>query len=38
MPPRSADGRGPVPDGPGLGIEVDVDALGEPLFSVTEAI
>ncbi|NJD26996.1 MAG: mandelate racemase [Chloroflexi bacterium] len=32
--PRSRDGLGPVPDGPGLGIEVDVDALGEPLFSV----
>jgi L-alanine-DL-glutamate epimerase-like enolase superfamily enzyme len=35
--PRSRDGRGPVPTGPGLGIEVDVAALGEPLFSVTDA-
>ena len=32
--PRSHDGVGPVPLGPGLGIEVDVAALGEPLFSV----
>jgi L-alanine-DL-glutamate epimerase-like enolase superfamily enzyme len=32
--PRSAGGRGPVPSGPGLGIEVDESAL-EPLFSVT---
>jgi L-alanine-DL-glutamate epimerase-like enolase superfamily enzyme len=30
--PRSADGRGPVPDGPGLGIDVDVRMLGAPLF------
>ncbi len=30
--PRSRDGRGPVPDGPGLGIEVDLDRLGAPLF------
>ena len=29
--PRSAGETGPVPDGPGLGIEVDVAALGEPL-------
>jgi cis-L-3-hydroxyproline dehydratase len=29
--PRSAGETGPVPDGPGLGIEVEVDALGEPL-------
>lgn len=32
--PRSHDGVGPVPLGPGLGIDVDVAALGEPLFSV----
>jgi L-alanine-DL-glutamate epimerase-like enolase superfamily enzyme len=31
--PRSRDGRGPVPPGPGLGIEVDLDRLGAPLFS-----
>jgi L-alanine-DL-glutamate epimerase-like enolase superfamily enzyme len=29
--PRSMGETGPVPGGPGLGIEVDVDALGEPL-------
>lgn len=29
--PRSHDGRGSAPDGPGLGIEVDLDMLGEPL-------
>jgi L-alanine-DL-glutamate epimerase-like enolase superfamily enzyme len=29
--PRSAGETGPVPDGPGLGIEVDVEALGQPL-------
>jgi L-alanine-DL-glutamate epimerase-like enolase superfamily enzyme len=34
--PRSTDGRGPVPVGPGLGIDVDVAGLGQPLFSVTE--
>ena len=28
--PRSSGGVGRVPDGPGLGIEVDVAALGEP--------
>jgi L-alanine-DL-glutamate epimerase-like enolase superfamily enzyme len=33
--PRSRDGRGPVPDGPGLGIEVDIDKLGAPLFSAS---
>jgi len=32
--PRSARGMGPVPDGPGLGIDVDVAALGAPIFSV----
>jgi L-alanine-DL-glutamate epimerase-like enolase superfamily enzyme len=31
--PRSRNGFGPVPDGPGLGIEVDAAALA-PLFSV----
>jgi L-alanine-DL-glutamate epimerase-like enolase superfamily enzyme len=31
--PRSRGGVGPVPDGPGLGIEVDVQSLGEPLVS-----
>ena len=30
--PRSRDGRGPVPQGPGLGVEVDTDRLGAPLF------
>ncbi len=32
--PRSHDGRGPVPTGPGLGVEVDEGMLGAPLFSV----
>jgi L-alanine-DL-glutamate epimerase-like enolase superfamily enzyme len=32
--PRSAGGFGSAPAGPGLGIEVDVQALGPPLFSV----
>jgi cis-L-3-hydroxyproline dehydratase len=32
--PRSVDGRGSAPDAPGLGVEVDVERLGEPLFSV----
>lgn len=32
--PRSAQGRGWAPDGPGLGIEVDVEALGAPLHSI----
>jgi len=31
--PRSRNGLGPVPEGPGLGIEVDTDRLGVPLFS-----
>jgi L-alanine-DL-glutamate epimerase-like enolase superfamily enzyme len=30
--PRSRDGRGPVPQGPGLGVEVDTDRLGPPLL------
>jgi L-alanine-DL-glutamate epimerase-like enolase superfamily enzyme len=33
--PRSRGGLGPVPTGPGLGIEVDVAGLGAPLFTVT---
>jgi L-alanine-DL-glutamate epimerase-like enolase superfamily enzyme len=33
--PRSVGGRGPVPLGPGLGIEVDVASLGTPLFSIS---
>jgi len=33
--PRSAGERGPVPDGPGLGIEVDPDLLGTPLATFT---
>jgi L-alanine-DL-glutamate epimerase-like enolase superfamily enzyme len=32
--PRSAGGWGPVPEGPGLGVEVDEAALGEPLFAL----
>jgi L-alanine-DL-glutamate epimerase-like enolase superfamily enzyme len=32
--PRSSGGRGPVPTGPGLGIEVDVSMLGTPLLTV----
>ncbi len=32
--PRSVDGFGSLPDGPGLGVTVDVDRLGEPLLSV----
>lgn len=35
--PRSAGGWGPVPSGPGLGIEVDVDMLGDPLWVVGTA-
>jgi L-alanine-DL-glutamate epimerase-like enolase superfamily enzyme len=33
--PRSAGETGPVPNGPGLGIEVDLEALGEPLATFT---
>lgn len=36
--PRSVGGRGSAPRGPGLGIEVDADRLGEPLFSVTGSV
>jgi cis-L-3-hydroxyproline dehydratase len=32
--PRSSNGRGSAPKGPGLGIEVDVARLDEPLFTV----
>jgi len=32
--PRSENGVGRVPTGPGLGVEVDVEQLGEPLFSI----
>jgi cis-L-3-hydroxyproline dehydratase len=32
--PRSVNGRGAAPTGPGLGIEVDTPLLGEPLFSM----
>lgn len=32
--PRSQRGRGKAPDGPGLGISVDVKALGSALFEV----
>ena len=35
--PRSQAGKGPVPDGPGLGITVDVDRLGTPLSSATRS-
>jgi L-alanine-DL-glutamate epimerase-like enolase superfamily enzyme len=31
--PRSRDGRGSAPTGPGLGIEVDPESLGRPIFS-----
>ncbi len=31
--PRSADGVGAAPSGPGLGIEVDLERLGAPLFT-----
>jgi cis-L-3-hydroxyproline dehydratase len=32
--PRSQNGIGAAPARPGLGVDVDVDALGKPLFSV----
>lgn len=32
--PRSSDGYGAAPRAPGLGVEVDMSLLGEPLFSV----
>jgi L-alanine-DL-glutamate epimerase-like enolase superfamily enzyme len=33
--PRSQHGRGSAPQGPGLGIEVDVERLGAPLFTIS---
>jgi cis-L-3-hydroxyproline dehydratase len=33
--PRSSNGRGSAPTGPGLGITVDVGALGDPVFTTT---
>ncbi len=32
--PRSQQGHGSAPEGPGLGIEVDVERLGEPIFTL----
>src|SRR3954447_11353182 len=32
--PRSLRGRGAAPSGPGLGVDVDVEALGAPLLSL----
>lgn len=34
--PRSENGIGTTPTGPGLGIQVDVERLGAPLFEVSE--
>ena len=34
--PRSVESVGAAPDGEGLGIEVDVDLLGAPVFSVAQ--
>lgn len=31
--PRSRDGYGVVPNGPGLGVDVDIELLGQPLFT-----
>ena len=33
--PRSANGRGSAPTGPGLGVDVDLAALGAPLYTVS---
>ncbi|WP_144158070.1 mandelate racemase/muconate lactonizing enzyme family protein [Paraburkholderia sp. BCC1885] len=33
--PRSVNGRGSAPTGPGLGIDVDAESLGKPLFSIS---
>ncbi len=33
--PRSVSGWGSLPGGPGLGVEVDAEALGEPVFSLS---
>jgi L-alanine-DL-glutamate epimerase-like enolase superfamily enzyme len=35
--PRSAGETGPVPDGPGLGIDVDADAVGEPIATFSRS-
>jgi cis-L-3-hydroxyproline dehydratase len=35
--PRARGGEGSAPDGPGLGIEVEVGALGAPLMTFSEA-
>jgi L-alanine-DL-glutamate epimerase-like enolase superfamily enzyme len=35
--PRSARGWGPVPEAPGLGVEVDETSLGEPVFELSLA-
>lgn len=32
--PRSDNGRGRVPSGPGLGVEIDEEMLGAPLYTV----
>jgi L-alanine-DL-glutamate epimerase-like enolase superfamily enzyme len=32
--PRSQEGHGSAPEAPGLGIEVDLERLGEPIFTV----
>lgn len=34
--PRSVNGRGKSPTAPGLGIKVDLGALGKPLFTVSQ--
>ncbi len=33
--PRSVNGVGAAPTGPGLGVEVDIDRLGKPLFQIS---
>jgi len=35
--PRSLDGRGPVPEAPGLGVDVDESTLGEALLGFSAA-
>ena len=32
--PRSVNGRGSAPDAPGLGVSVDLDKVGAPIFTV----
>lgn len=34
--PRSHAGLGPVPEGPGLGVEIDENQLGTPVFTVRQ--